>query len=65
LGKNFYESLHKKSGAWDEGNFKYKAGIIEISDELRFHKLIFRTSRGNAYPLFVPFESVFEINGNK
>ena len=60
LGKNFYESLHKKTGAWENGNFKYKSGIIDVADELRFHKLIFRTSRGHAYPLFIPLENVYE-----
>lgn len=59
LGKNFYESLQRKSGAWEKGNFKYKSGIIEVSEELRFHKLIFRASRGHAYPLFMPLENVY------
>lgn len=60
LGKNFYESLNRKSGMWESGNFKYKAGIINVSDELRFHKLIFRTSRGHAYPLFIPLDKFYE-----
>lgn len=59
LGKNFYESLQRKSGAWEKGNFKYKSGIIDVAEELRFHRLIFRASRGHAYPLFTPLETVY------
>ena len=65
LGRNFYDSLQSKADNWDNGNFKYKAGIISVADELRFHKLVFRTSRGNAYPLFVPLEKLYESDNPK
>ena len=44
-----------------QSDFKFIAGIIKATDELRMKRMIFRLSRGRAFPSFFDFPHLGDI----
>ena len=46
-------------------SLNYLVGVIDKDDSIRFKRIIFRVTKGNAWTDFIPFDSVAEIKDPK